>query len=279
MRFEMAGRAFLRTGLGLSVAWLSLSGTVLAQAWTDVTNPVGGPAESIGRYAGGCLVGGERLEPDGTGYQAIRLSRNRHYGHPDLVRFVQDLARQADNAGIGLLPVGDMSQPRGGPMIQAHASHQVGLDVDIFFRLDLPALAPARREDPELPSYVEGSPQRTDARFGEQHFELVRLAASDSRVARIFVHPAIKQALCEREWPDRSFLRTVRPWYGHEDHMHVRLHCPAGSSDCVAQAPPGAGDGCGAEVASWLDRGPLPRRPPGVRREPVLPPRCEALEN
>ena len=141
----------------------------------------------------------------------MRISRNRHYGHPDLVRFVQDLARQADSAGLGLLPVGDMSQPRGGPMIQAHASHQVGLDVDIFFRLDLPALAPAEREDPDLPLYVEGNPQRVDARFGEQHFELIRLAASDARVARIFVHPAIKQAICEQDWPDRSFLRTVRP--------------------------------------------------------------------
>ena len=116
-----------------------------------------------------------------------------------------------------------------------------------------------------------------DARFGRQHFELLRLAASDPRVARIFVHPVIKQALCEQDWPDRTFLRTVRPWYGHEDHMHVRLHCPSGSTDCVAQAPPAAGDGCGAEIDGWLDRGPLPRRPPGVRREPVLPPRCEAL--
>ncbi len=277
MRMDVASRALLSVGLGLGLVGLSLGGTLRAQDWTDITDPSGGPAESIGRYAAGCLIGGERLEPDGEGYQAIRISRNRHYGHPELVRFVEDLARQADDAGLGLLPVGDMSQPRGGPMIQAHASHQVGLDVDIFFNLDLPAQAPAQREDPDLPSYVAGNPQRIDVRFGEQHFELVRLAASDSRVARIFVHPAIKQALCERDWPDRSFLRTVRPWYGHDDHMHVRLHCPAGSADCVAQAPPAAGDGCGAEVESWLDRGPLPRRPPGVRREPVLSSRCEAL--
>ncbi|NIW24621.1 MAG: penicillin-insensitive murein endopeptidase [Gammaproteobacteria bacterium] len=278
MRMPIANRAVLTIGLGLSAAWLTWSGVVLAQDWITVTDPVGGPGESVGRYAAGCLVGGERLAPDGTGYQAVRVARNRHYGHPELVRFIEDLARQTNAAELGLLPVGDMSQPRGGPMIQAHASHQVGLDVDIFFRLDLPTLTVAERgEDLELPSYVEGVPQRIDARFGGRHFELLRLAASDSRVARIFVHPAIKQALCEQNWQDRSFLRTVRPWYGHEDHMHVRLHCPSGSADCVGQAPPAAGDGCGAEVASWLDRGPLPRRPPGVRREPELPPRCEAL--
>lgn len=278
MRFPMVSRALLTVACGLSLAWLSLSASLRAQDWTEVTDPVGSPAESVGRYAAGCLIGGERLAPEGTGYQAVRLARNRHYGHPDLVRFIEDLARQANDADLGLLPVGDLSQPQGGPMIQAHASHQVGLDVDIFFRLDLPALAPAQRdEDLELPSYVEGVPQRIDARFGEEHFELLRLAASDARVARIFVHPAIKQALCEQEWPDRSFLRTVRPWYGHEDHMHVRLHCPSGSADCVGQARPAAGDGCGAEVDGWLDRGPLPRRPPGVRREPELPPRCDAL--
>jgi len=270
-------RALLRAGFGLSMASVSLCGTLNAQIWGEVAGPAAGPPESIGRYAAGCLVGAERLAPDGPGFQAVRLSRNRHYGHPQLVGFVRDLARQAENADLGLLPVGDMSQPRGGPMIQAHASHQVGLDVDIFFRLDLPALAPAQREDLDLPSYVDSEPPQIDARFGEQHFELLRLAASDSRVARIFVHPAIKQALCEQDWPERSFLRTVRPWYGHEDHMHVRLHCPAGSADCVAQAPPGAGDGCGAEIDSWLDRGPLPRRPPGIRRDPTLPPRCEVL--
>ena len=278
MRVPSASRVLLSAGIALSLGWLSLPAPLRAQAWTEVTGPVGGPAESIGRYAAGCLIGGARLAPDGTGYQAVRVSRNRHYGHPDLVQFIQDLARRTSDANLGLLPVGDMSQPQGGPMIQAHASHQVGLDVDIFFRLDLPALAPEQRgEDLELPSYVEGVPQQIDARFGERHFELVRLAAVDPRVARIFVHPAIKHALCEQDWPDRSFLRTVRPWYGHEDHMHVRLHCPSDSSDCVGQAPPASGDGCGTEVDSWLDRGPLPRRPPGVRLEPELPLRCDAL--
>ncbi len=278
MNIGMPYRAVVRAGFCLSVAWLCVHASARAQSWTDFTSATDEPAEAIGRYAAGCLIGGERLESEGTGYQAVRLSRNRHYGHPDLVRFIEDLSRQADSADLGLLPIGDMSQPRGGPMIHAHASHQVGLDVDIFFRLDLPAMAPAQRdEDLELPSFVEGVPQRINSDFGEAHFELVRLAASDSRVARIFVHPSIKQALCAQDWPDRSFLRTVRPWYGHEDHMHVRLHCPAGSTDCVEQAPPAAGDGCGAEVAGWLDRGPLPLRPPGVRREPELPPRCEAL--
>lgn len=246
-------------------------------AWDDVDGPAVGDPESIGRYAAGCMIGAARLPPDGPGYQAVDLERNRHYGHPELVSFIESLARQAQDAGIGLLPVGDMSQPRGGPMIQAHASHQIGLDVDIYFRLDLPRLPQGEREELELPSFVQRERLQLDDGFGEAHYELLRLAASDPDVARIFVNPLIKQAMCEQQWQDRSFLRRLRPWFGHEDHMHVRLDCPSGSAQCAAQPDPPPGDGCGAELTSWLERGRLPSRPPGERQEPRLPMRCDAL--
>lgn len=246
-------------------------------AWHDV-EPAAGDPEAIGSYAAGCLVGGGRLPLDGPGYQAVRPDRNRHYGHRNLIAFIERLARQTDAAGLGLLPIGDMSQPRGGPMTSAHASHQVGLDVDIFFRLDLARLAPEERgEDLELPSFVDYDERRLDERFGEAHIELVRLAASEPGVERIFVSPLIKQAVCERQWPDRSFLRAIRPWYGHDDHLHVRLACPPGSADCVPQAPPPPGDGCGAELSSWLEAGLVPTTDSGTRRAPALPMRCEML--
>jgi len=246
-------------------------------AWDDVVEPAPGAPEAIGRYAAGCAIGAERLAPEGRGYQAVNISRNRHYGHPALLEFLRDLAGRAADAGLGLLPIGDISQPRGGPMIHAHASHQVGLDADVYFRLDLPAMAAAEREGLELYSLVDGTALEVNERFGADHATMLRLAASDARVARIFVNPAIKQALCERSWPDRSFLRTLRPWYGHDDHMHVRLRCPPGSVECIDQSPPPPGDGCGAEVAGWLDDGPIPSRPPGERRVPTLPARCDAL--
>jgi len=258
-------------------ACLWLIGMPPAHAWDDVDGPAAGDPESIGRYAAGCAVGAARLPPDGPGYQAIKLERNRHYGHPELVRFVEALAARTDAAGLGLLPVGDMSQPRGGPMIEDHASHQLGLDVDVYFRLDLPRLPQAEREDLDLPSMVDPEQHRLNALFGDAQLELLRQAASDPSVARIFVNPLIKQAMCERQWQDRSFLRRLRPWFGHEDHLHVRLDCPPASPDCVPQAEPPPGDGCGAELASWLDRGRLPSRAPGQRRMPELPMRCEAL--
>ena len=271
-------RAARRSAPIRAVSWFALVCAFPCLAWDQFDSPAAGAPESIGGYAAGCVLGAERLALDGPGYQAVRVSRNRHYGHPELVGFVEDLAGQAADAGLGLLPVGDMSQPRGGPMIQAHASHQLGLDVDIYFRLDLPPMAAAQREELDLYSFVDNERLRVAESFGDDHLALVRLAASDARVARIFVHPAIKRAMCERDWPDRTFLRTVRPWFGHEDHMHVRLHCPPNSTDCVAQAPPAPGDGCGAELEGWFDDGPIPGRPPGTRRLPQLPPRCEALQ-
>lgn len=264
-------------GVGLFAACLCLPVALPAQTWDTLEGPVAGAPESIGSFAAGCVIGAERLAADGPGFQAIELQRNRHYGHPQLVRFLEELAQRAEGAGLGILPVGDLSQPRGGPMIEDHASHQIGLDVDVYLRLDLPRLALTEREDLDMPSFVEREAQRVNARFGEGQAALLQLAAGDARVARVFVHPAIKLAMCERDWQERDFLRTLRPWFGHDDHMHVRLHCPPDSVDCVEQAPPPPGDGCGARLASWLENGPVPARAPGPRRSPRLPPRCEAL--
>ncbi|HEY8579313.1 MAG TPA: penicillin-insensitive murein endopeptidase, partial [Beijerinckiaceae bacterium] len=85
-------------------------------------------ARSIGFYSRGCLAGGRSIEIDGDAWQVMRLSRNRNWGHPILVDTVERIAREARASGHwpGLL-VGDMSQPRGGPMLTGHASHQIGL--------------------------------------------------------------------------------------------------------------------------------------------------------
>jgi penicillin-insensitive murein endopeptidase len=87
----------------------------------------------VGFYASGCLAGAVALPIDGEAWQVMRLSRNRNWGHPELIHFLKGLGTKVAKAGIwrGLL-VGDMSQPRGGPMISGHASHQVGLDADIW---------------------------------------------------------------------------------------------------------------------------------------------------
>ena len=89
-------------------------------------------AAPIGSYAKGCGAGLVQLPKTGPTWQAMRLSRNRNWGHPEMIGFLQGLSRAAQQAGWRGLYIGDISQPRGGPMTSGHASHQLGLDADIW---------------------------------------------------------------------------------------------------------------------------------------------------
>ncbi|HUK59809.1 MAG TPA: penicillin-insensitive murein endopeptidase [Stellaceae bacterium] len=276
--------------------WLRLAVVLLliapaGLAWGDDGNPwsrAGGPAtgaaEAIGSPAKGCLEGAVMLPPDGLGYQVIRLSRRRNFGLPETVDYVRRLGAAASAAGLAPLYIGDMAQPRGGPLPFGHASHQTGLDVDIWFTLEpKPVLASTAREDVALPSMLLPNWRSVDPRhFGAAQVTLLRLAAADSRVDRIFVNPVIKATLCRRvPASDHAWLRKLRPWFGHDDHFHVRLTCPSDSPECEPQAPVPPGDGCDATLSSWV----RDQRPPLVaasapsphRAMPVLPQQCRAV--
>lgn len=240
-------------------------------AWAAVPGPSLGVAQSIGGYAGGCIAGARALAAEGTGYQVIRLSRQRNYGHPVLIDTLKDFGRKVAAAGLGTALIGDMGQARGGPMPAGHASHQIGLDADVWLRLDLPPMGRGARERLDEIKYVDYGRLRVTADWSDRQARLVQIAASDPRVARIFVSPPIKQAMCDRPWPDRGFLGKLRPWYGHDGHMHIRLSCPAGSPHCEEQAAQPEGDGCGEELASWLDR-----VVPAVVKKPEKPPSTPA---
>jgi penicillin-insensitive murein endopeptidase len=205
----------------------------------------------------------------------MRLSRNRTWGTPELVAFVKKLARdtKARDGWPGLL-VGDLGQPRGGPTPSDHSSHQNGLDVDLWFApMPFPRLDAGERETMPLQSVlVPGSSYEVDMmRFPQGLDRVLRRAASYPEVQRILVNPGIKKILCERAGGDRAWLSKVRPWYGHDDHMHVRLRCPAGASGCRAQKPPPSDDGCGVALAYWLS--PLPYRRTSAPEDEDLPPK------
>jgi penicillin-insensitive murein endopeptidase len=247
----------------------------------------GGPSQVVGGYARGCVGGAQQLPDTGPTWVAMRLSRNRHWGHPELIDYVQDLSRQvaAETPWAGL-HVGDMAQPRGGPMLTGHASHQSGLDVDIWMlpptRFDLSA---AERENLSSISTRSAGGARVGANWTPTHMDVLRLAASDPRVARIFVFPGAKVWMCDNATGDRSWLRTIRPAAGHHYHFHVRLACPAGSRDCVNQDPPPPGDGCDEarqRAADILNPPPpnpdyVPAPPRGPLRLADLPRQCAAL--
>jgi penicillin-insensitive murein endopeptidase len=230
-------------------------GKTLTNAWGNAKKPTHGMMHIYGGYAAGCIAGAVPLPLDGDGYQVIRVSRNRYWGHPATIRFVQDLGRKMTRAGLPPLYVGDMGQPRGGPLAYGHASHQIGLDVDIWDSLlPKPALAPAQREDVPLPALVTQDQTRIDEKHWDPRYvDVLRMAAEAKEVERIFVHWQIKRRLCQTVKGDRSWLAKIRAWYGHTEHFHVRLFCPADSPDCVHQAPLPANDGCGEELAWWLN--------------------------
>ncbi len=229
-------------------------------------------ARSIGSYARGCLAGAMALPVDGPAWQVMRLSRNRNWGHPALIAFLEHFAARGRAIGWPGLLVGDMSQPRGGPMLTGHASHQIGLDADIWFS-PMPdrTLSADERETISAVSMVDMAKRELDrSKWTETRAKLVREAARDPAVARIFVNPPIKKALCDWAGSDRAWLAKVRPWYGHNYHFHVRIACPAGDDTCADQDPPPSGDGCGADLAWWL--GPEPWKPsePEKPRPPMM---------
>lgn len=235
--------------------------------------PAALPPQAIGFYSRGCLAGALKIPANGPAWQAMRLSRNRHWGHPRLIAFLKRFALEvrAYDGWPGLL-IGDISQPRGGPMLTGHHSHQLGLDVDIWL-MPMPKRRLSWRERETMSAVSVLAKDRISINpkvWSEAHFRVLRRAASYPEVERIFVHPAIKKALCETEKGDRSWLSKVRPWWGHHYHFHVRLKCPEDSPYCQPQKPPPKEDGCGEELAFWLKLVD-PRRPKKPPKKPPKP--------
>ncbi len=277
-----AGRTCRHTLAVAAVVIPTLAAAAAESPWGAARVPSAGPARAIGGPASGCLAGARVLPADGVGFSAIRLSRHRNYGHPDTIAFVERLGKAANEAGLAPFYVGDMAQPRGGPMSWGHGAHQNGVDVDIWFNLDAkPDLAPEAREEVDLPSMVLANKRNVDPeRFGQRQVTLLRLAAGDTRVHRIFVNPAIKRALGDGLPPtERGWLHKLRPWHGHDEHFHVRLSCPADSPDCVGQAAVPPGDGCDASLDWWFELQPPAPVVPAVPKppRPKLPVQCQAV--
>jgi penicillin-insensitive murein endopeptidase len=240
-------------------------------------------ARAIGFYSKGCLAGGVALPVNGKTWQVMRLSRNRNWGHPDLISFLERFANKVPKvAGWNGILVGDLAQPRGGPMLTGHASHQVGLDADIWLT-PMPNRTLATDERETFPPQLMVRSDRKDIDpkfFTPGHVQVIRAAAEDPEVERIFVNAAIKKALC-REAPGTAWMSKVRAYWGHDYHMHVRMRCPKDSPDCTPQPPPGKDDGCGKELDFWFQDAILYPPPPKEKPKPKppiklseLPPSC-----
>ncbi|MEO0360126.1 MAG: penicillin-insensitive murein endopeptidase, partial [Pseudomonadota bacterium] len=280
MRFAIAAFLFFAAAAGAEAA-------PAKHAFGAAAQPSAQSPAAHGSYAEGCLAGGVQLPITGPSWQAMRLERNRNWGHPELIRFIERLGEAAQAAGWPGLLVGDVSQPRGGPMTSGHKSHQIGLDADIWMRPGYEReLSRAERRQVGSFTVTRADHMDVNERWTPTHQEVIRAAAEDPAVARIFVHAAIKKEICRSATGDRTWLRKVRPWYGHNAHFHVRLACPAGEVGCFDQAPPPAGDGCDATLDWWFTEEarnpkPDPNAPKPKRRGELtladLPPACASV--
>ncbi|MFK0332520.1 penicillin-insensitive murein endopeptidase [Rhizobium sp. NPDC090275] len=277
------GKLALATAIGASL----IAGDVAAQQkqpspgsakaiFGGVQLPTQGAPQPYGFYAKGCMAGAEALPTDGPNWQAMRLSRNRRWGNPAMLSTIEQLSRDAAkyDGWPGLL-VGDIAQPRGGPMFNGHASHQIGLDADIWLT-PMPNFRMTAEQREALPfttmlqknAFLTINPNV----WTPAHARLLMRAASYPQVERIFVNPAIKKKMCDTWTGDRTNLGKLRPEYGHDSHFHIRIKCPPGAVNCKPQAPVVAGDGCDKSLAWWFSPAPWAKpKPPKPDAKPVKP--------
>lgn len=210
--------------------------------------------QSIGTYTNGCISGAVALPIEGVGYQVMRLSRHRVYGHPNLIQFIQNLGQTVATEHTSNLLIGDLGQHHGGRTPSGHRSHQNGLDVDIWFLLSTAnTLSDHERETLSATSMLASSDKIALNEWTSAHEQVLKTAAQLPDVERIFVNPIIKRELCKHAEPNnRAWLRKIRPWWKHDDHFHVRLSCPKDSLNCEHQEPLPSGDGCGEDLAWWF---------------------------
>ncbi len=261
-----------------------------ANAQTLPTTPLPGAVESIGSYSSGCIIGAEAMSLDSDGIHQMRISRGKFWGHSDLTTYLKEVGAQV-KAVLGRdLLTSDLGLPRGGPSMSGHVSHQSGLDVDIWFKTipSRTAVTNTEREKMGAYSVKVGKTGLNTALWTHIDREVAAILALDPKVQRIFVSPIVKKDLCDNSGFPVDILSKFRPWYGHDDHYHVRLHCSADSADCRAQASVPAGDGCN-ELDWWYEQlenestgGSTDNRTPQERyrdRLNALPQRCkEVLE-
>ena len=249
------------------------------QRWSHVATPLRGPARAIGLPGAGCVQGAIELPVQGTGWQVVHPERHRQFGHPALLAYLRSLAVRSRREKLGLLYVGDMGQPRGGPTPTGHRSHQNGLDVDLWYGPPDKPWTPGKAPAPAAPSVADLRTHKMLPAWGPKVARLIESAAMDPSVDRIFVNPAIKRALCQDKTRRGPWLQKVRPWWGHQDHLHVRLLCPADNPDCTEAQPLPPGEGCD-NLDWWFSedaRSTAVKRGPPGENAPSIPASCEAV--
>ncbi len=254
-------------------------------AWSVITTPTQGTPNAIGGYANGCMAGAERLPASGQGFKDMRRHRGRYYGQPELIAFIKALGQYTAKRHGKKHLIGDLSQARGGKMNFGHSSHQIGLDVDIWMQtVDSKSPVNPYRDMQSIVDKAGGI--IIGAKIPTATRDALYFSATQPNVARIFVNPVVKWHLCQSE-TDTGWLRKIRPWWGHNQHFHVRLACPPRSQQCKNQKPPPPGDGCNDALYRWVDEqsglatGRIKPKPQVKKKRPqkIPPAACQWLQS
>jgi murein endopeptidase len=167
---------------------------------------------AIGSPAGGRLEAGVRLPARGPAFftwdPVLRRSPNRawrRWGTDRLVRVVLEVAREYRRAhpDAPRMAVGDLSRPHGGDFgprfgYIGHASHQNGLDVDVYYpRADRRERAPR-------------SARQIDRALSQELVDRFLAAGAVS----VFVGPNTRLT---------GPAGVVVPLANHDNHLHVRI--------------------------------------------------------
>jgi penicillin-insensitive murein endopeptidase len=248
--------------------------------WSQVRKPAPGPPLVIGQPGAGCVQGAVALPLQGPGWKVVHPERHREFGHPTMITFLRKLAAQLRREKLPTLIVGDLGQSRGGPTPTSHRSHQSGIDVDLWYMPPAKPFTPGNTPVPVAPSVVDMHTKKMLPAWTGKVARLVEIVASNPAVDRIFVHPSVKRALCQDKTKRGPWLMRVRPWWGHQDHLHARLRCPTDSPDCVEQEALLEGEGCDAKLDWWFtedSRKTGAKRKPPAESAPPMPEKCEQI--
>jgi penicillin-insensitive murein endopeptidase len=209
--------------------------------------PIESKPEAVGDYSLGCLLGAQTFSGEESGLLISQMKRGRYWGHPNLIKILTSAGIEFKKINKTII-VGDLSQSRGGPTLSGHNSHQTGLDVDIWFKMFKSSNLPSLR-------VIETEEMEPISELGIDQLKLINFFAADENVDRIFINPTFKKNLCLLTGTQKLSAENqhkLRAWWGHDDHIHVRLKCPSDSPRCLSQKPIPSGDGCGDDLNWWF---------------------------
>ena len=169
--------------------------------------PVWRNSFALGAPSDGRLVRGVMLPAEGPDYftwdpvlHEVPNRAWRRWGTDRLVRFLLGVIRgyAVAHPGAPRVGIGDLSKPRGGPFGPVHATHQNGLDADVYYpRRD------RRERPPKLVSQI-------DRRLAQDLLDRFVAAGADL----VYIGP------------NTGFTGPagiVQVLWNHDNHLHVRI--------------------------------------------------------